>query len=310
MLFDLLFGFSTKSFLTNAQDYKKLKAYNEAFSEIFEDLKKRFNRPNVRLLIADSTQENAFAVGNMKHQYIIITKALISTYLMVCPKREDFLIAIKCVIGHEMSHLINKDYLPGLLLTMNGIATDFVSKIIVSFLGIFINIIQFIPFIGRMIAQAIIYFHQVLEFLISFFHKYIILSIYKFIQLKISRVGEFRCDMQSSEINGGIFMGKALSVLGETGYTTVFSTHPKTSDRVRHIQSIKNTEMIINPIVGNKIVNFLFITFILFLPFITYHFTDVKNLINNYNDIMSSIVFEINLIKNYIQIKLFKKTFF
>jgi len=307
LLFDLIFGFSSRASIKGTKDYRKLKNY-DIFDQIFEDIKMHFNTYRVKLLISDSAEVNAYAVGNLGRKYIVLTQGLINHYLMEFENRDNFLSCIKGIIGHEMSHLINKDYLPGLMLTINEKATKFVSKIILGFFNIFINIIQYIPIIGRIISGIIIKFYELLDFLISFFYKYIILSIYKFIQLKVGREKEYRCDFQSAQVCGGDVMALALSSLGEDGYSTIFSSHPKTSSRVKSVRNIEKAYNVIKPQCGNGFVNFIFILSILLTPFITLYFININGLIENYEEIYMKInYFILNFkanIQNFISTKL------
>ncbi len=296
MLFDFLFGFSSKHFLKDTKEYTKLKDY-DILEGVFEDIKLQFNKHNVKLLISSSDDANAFAVGNMGKQYIVLTKGLITTYLMQMKGKEYFLNSMKCIMGHEMSHLINKDYLPALLLQINEDATGFVSKIIFMFFNIFINILQYVPFVGTIAASIIKNLYNFLDFLISFFYKYVILSIYKFIQLKISREREYRCDIQSAQASGGKLMATALSALGENGYMTIFSAHPKTVSRIQKVSNIEKIYTVIKPQRGNSIINFLSIAFILFLPLLIYKYMDIKGLVENYNDIVLHIKMSIMFLK-------------
>lgn len=302
---DFIFGFSLRVFTKTAKDYRKVENY-DILEPVFDDIKTYFAKHRVKLLISDSNEVNAYAVGNMGRQYIILTQGLINHYLMEFESKEYFLNCIKSILGHEMSHLVNKDYLPGLLLTINEKSTNFVSKIILGIFNIFINILQYVPFFGKIISVLIIKIYNLFDFLISFFYKYIILSIYKFIQLKIDREKEYRCDKQSSMVCGGDLMAQALSSLGESGYTTIFSTHPKTSSRVKAVKNIKKTYEIIKPQFGNGFVNFLSVLFILFSPIIIFYFMDLKGLVDNYNEICLKISYTIMNIKNRIALLLAK----
>ncbi len=296
MLFDLLFGFSTKYFLRDTKEFTKIKNY-QILNDIFEDVKLRFNKPNVRLMISNSSEVNAFAIGNLGKQYIVITNGLISEYLIQLKDRMYFLSCVKCIIGHEMSHLVNKDYLPGLLLKINELATDFVSRIILSIFNMIIRVLSFIPFVGGAVSSILLNLYKLLDFIITFFYKYIILSIYKLIQLKISRNREYRCDMQSAMVSGGASMAEALSVLGENGYITIFSTHPKTSSRVKKVKPIEKNQETITAEFGNNLVNFCSILFILILPFIIYYYMDIKGLVESYDTFIFNIKMKINMLK-------------
>lgn len=296
MVFDYIFGFSSRYFLKNTKDYKKLKDY-DVLDIPFDDIKLRFNKPNVKLFISNSEIPNAFAIGNMGKQYIVITRGLISTYLLKMKNKEYFLNSIKCIMGHEMSHLINKDYLPGLILGINEQATRFLSKIILSFINVIIKIIQIVPFFGRLLAGLITNIYNILDFIISFFYKYVILSIYKFIQLKINRDKEYRCDLQSAKANSGNNMAEALSVFGENGYITIFSAHPKTLSRMKKVQMVEKSNEVIEPEKGNNIVNSLSVLFIFILPILIYHYMDIKGLVENYYDVIHHLKMSLMFLK-------------
>ena len=140
ILLDFLFGFS--------HPYEKFKEY-EILTNIFNEIKMVFNRPNVKLLISNSGKVNAFAVGNMKKQYVVLTQGLVNKYLLRLNETNNFLLAMRCIIGHEMSHLINKDYLPTLLLEINEYSIKIVSKMIYMFFRIFLVAFRIIPFFGE-----------------------------------------------------------------------------------------------------------------------------------------------------------------
>ena len=297
MFFDFLFGFSVKGVVKGMKEYNKVKNY-DILEKIFSEIKEQFNNKNVKLLISDSTEENAYAVGNMSRQYIVLTKGLVNLYLLELKKIEYFLIAMKCIIGHEMSHLINKDYLPGLLLETNRRAVNFVSTIVFSIFNILINIFNIIPIVGRIISNLIVQIYNLSNFIINFFYRYILLSIYKFIQLKLDREKEYRCDKQSSYANGGKLMSATLSVLGESGYSTIFSSHPKTQDRMAYVENIKrNQNIIIKPENGVFLVNMLSVLFIISLPLILIYYMDINGLILNYQDIKLNVLMHIQFLK-------------
>ena len=92
-------------------------------------------------------------------------------------------------------------------------------------------------------------------------------------------------------------MAVALSVLGENGYTTIFSTHPKTSSRIEKVKNISREYGIISPQWGNALINTIFITFMLLLPILIYRFMDIKGLVENYQDIISHIKMQITFLK-------------
>jgi Zn-dependent protease with chaperone function len=294
---DLLFGFTTKSYIRGTIPYLKLKNY-DIMTPIFEEIKGQFNRQDVQLVISDSQENNAFAVGSFKRHYIVLTKGIVTTYLMEHRGNTKlFLANIKCIMGHEMSHLVNRDYLPALLIRLNELATNFLSRIVIGILNMFLGLLQYIPFVGGIFARIVLALYRVIDFIVSFFHKNIILSIYKFFQLKVSRVNEYRCDRQSSIANGGAMMAATLGILGDGGYTTIFSTHPRTKDRMKYVRDIKQNNYIIHPDKKNNIANYIAIIFIVAFPFIIWNFIDIKGLNRNYNDIVINIVTRFRMIK-------------
>lgn len=296
ILLDFLFGISSRKFLKNTTPYQKIEDY-KMLETIFNETKIKFNKQNVELLISNSEDINAFAFGNIKKQYIVLTKGLISKYLIKLGFTDNFLFSIKCIMGHEMSHLINKDYLPTLLLEINEYSSKFISKIIYQFFKIFLTIVRLIPIIGRIISYNIYGIYKILNYLILFFYKYIILSIYKLIYLKISRSKEYRCDMQSSLANGGINMAAALSVLDDNGYITLFSSHPKTQKRIKYVQDVKQVTYTIRPIRGNNFINFVAFLIIILLPIVMYYLINFEHMQENYEHIILMIKNQINILK-------------
>lgn len=296
ILLDFLFGFSSRKFLKNTQSYEKFKEY-EILTNIFNEIKIVFNRPNVKLLISNSGSVNAFAVGNMKKQYIVLTQGLINKYLLKLKTTNNFLLAIRCIIGHEMSHLINKDYLPTLLLEINEYSTKFVSKVIYIFFRIFLVIFRIIPFFGKIFSYIIFSLYKMINFSLLFFYKYVIIPVYKLIYLKINRSKEFRCDMQSSLANGGLNMASALSMLDDGEYITLFSSHPKTKKRIDYIKNIKPISGTIKPAKGNTLINLIAFSFIILMPIILYYLIDFEHVRQNYKDVIETSKFQLYLMR-------------
>lgn len=296
ILLDFLFGFSSKKFLKNTQSYEKFKEY-EILTNIFNEIKIAFNRPNVKLLISNSGSVNAFAVGNMKKQYVVLTQGLINKYLLELKATDNFLLAIRCIIGHEMSHLINKDYLPTLLLEINEYSTKIVSKIIYMFFRIFLVMFRIIPFFGKIFSYIIFGLYKIINFSLLFFYKYVIIPVYKLIYLKINRSKEFRCDMQSSLVNGGLNMASALSILDDSGYITLFSSHPKTKKRINYIKNIKPINGTIKPVRGNNLINLIAVLFIILIPVILYYLIDFEHVRQNCKDVIETYKFQLYLMK-------------
>ena len=86
----------------------------------FNWLKKRFNIKNVDLYIISSEKEvNAYAIGGVRKQYISLTSGLIHEIGRKSSNDDQYVKALSAIIAHELSHINNKDYLPGLLAFSN-----------------------------------------------------------------------------------------------------------------------------------------------------------------------------------------------
>ena len=188
-------------------------------------------------------------------------------------------------MGHEHSHIINKDYFTALLLIINERANNFVSGIIQIIFTIFVRIICIIPVIGNYISIAIDSLYNFLDFIINFFYKFVILNIYKFIQLQISKSIEYRADSQGAEVVGGIEMSKALSLLGDSGYFSIFSSHPSTKSRMNNVVDIDETSNTIKPVYGVNLTFLLSFFILIGVCFWSYKLAKVDALIRDYYNI-------------------------
>jgi len=299
LFFDFLFGFSVRPFLINCKKYQKDTKY-KIFYEIFEEIKYKFGKNNVNLLIKKSTEVNAFAIGGLGRNNIVLTEGLLLHYLASTNNKSEFLNCIEGSMGHEMSHLVNKDYLPGLLLTINEQATHTISRIIFLIFNIFIKLFHIIPIIGFLLSNIFVNLYKIFDFFIHFFYKYIILNIYKFLLLQISRDIEYRCDKQSAKSCGGDVMAFALSFLGENGYCTIFSTHPKTSKRIKKVQNIQLQNRI-KPSFMNKFLNTFSLLCIIYITIIFGVKADIQSLIEDYNEFLNIILLRFGYLKMRIQ---------
>ncbi len=296
ILIDFLFGISSKKFLKNTKECEKLADYSILLT-VFDEIKDKFNKHNVQLLISSSLAPNAFAVGSMRSEYIVITKGLIDKYLMKFGSSENFLISMKCIMGHELSHLAHKDYLPTLLLEINEYSSKIVSKIIYQFFRIFITLFKIIPVIGNFITYAFFGAYKTINYLIMFFYKYITLPLYKLIYLQINRSKEYRCDKQSSMANGGLSMVSTLSILDDKGYSTLFSSHPSIKKRIKYVQNIEESAKKIKPLPGTSFINFLAVFLVFMLPIFLFYAIDFQHLQENYEDVVLKVQQEIYFIK-------------
>lgn len=284
LFFDFCFSSSVRYYAKRSVLATKDDKYND-ISEAFEKVKLKFNRQDIKLYINDSNEVNAYAVGSLRKNIIVITTALLNLYRSETENREQFLKYIEGIMGHEISHIINKDYFTALLLIINERANNFVSGIIQIIFTIFVRIICIIPVIGNYISIAIDSLYNFLDFIINFFYKFVILNIYKFIQLQISKSIEYRADSQGAEVVGGIEMSKALSLLGDSGYFSIFSSHPSTKSRMNNVVDIDETSNTIKPVYGVNLTFLLSFFILIGVCFWSYKLAKVDALIRDYYNI-------------------------
>ena len=258
---DFLFGFSYRASLKGCTRYEKIKDY-EFLTELFNQVKSKFNEENVKLYVKNSDEVNAFAVSSVGGKAVVLTRGLINHYLVECPDPKMFLYTVRSVIGHEMSHLINKDFLPTFLIITNQKITNFVSSILFISLNLLVKGLSMMPYGGRLSANSVSQTYSILNFAITAFNRFIVYNIYQFIRRFISRSIEFRCDKQSAKAFGGQNMALALSMLGDNGYFTLFSTHPRTKARMKKVENIEASDAIIRPGFFDSLSNYFSIMFL------------------------------------------------
>lgn len=298
LLFDFLFSSSVRHYKKVSKLARKSKDY-KIFNEIFEDVKKKFGKENVELYINNSSEINAFAVGSLRKNIIVLTTGILNSYSKQTENNEKYLLSIKGILGHEMSHIINKDYFTALLLIVNQRAVDFMSKIIFLFFNIIIRLISIIPFIGITLANIIMNIYSCINWLIGFFYKKIMMKIYNFIKLQISKEIEYRADNQGAKVVGGENMSYALSLLGDSGYFTLFSSHPATRNRVKKTKSVEKSDRI-RAVFGSDFAFLLSFALIIYITVITYKAARVNDLINDIRSAHSFFVDKYFMAKNYI----------
>lgn len=237
---DFLFAFTVRKYSKNCIKCEDCKQYAYLLT-LFDKAKKKFDCKNVSLLIEESNKVNAFAIGSLRKNIIILTTGLINNYRTGSVDDREFNFNMSGIIAHEMSHIINKDYFSGMFLIINEKALTTLSKMVFFFFNIIIKIISIIPFIGDTIASLIRSIYKVLDYLINFFYRFVVLKVYRFLQLQVSKQIEYRADKQAGLFIGGENMARALELLGSSSFFNIFSSHPKTQNRIKHVKNIKPT---------------------------------------------------------------------
>lgn len=261
LVLDFLFGFSLRASLKACVPYQKVKDY-DFLTELFDQAKNKFGEKNVKLYIKNSDEVNAYAVASLGRKIVVLTRGLIDKYLHECSDSKNFLYALRSIIGHEMSHLVNKDFLPTFLIITNQKITNFVSRILNLIFNFFATALSFTPYGGRVAARVMLQIYSLLNFAITAFNRFVVYNIYEFLRRFLSRSIEYRCDRQSAKAFGGKNMSFALSMLGESGYFTLFSTHPRTKTRMKRVENIKITEAIIKPNFFDSLSNYFSLMFL------------------------------------------------
>jgi len=255
LLVDYLFGFSLKSSLKNCVRYEKVKDC-DFLTDLFDQIKAKFGCRSVKLYIKNSEEINAYAVSSLGTRCIVLTRGIISHYSNSCDDPKDFLYALRSIMGHEMSHLVNKDFLPTLIIIANQKVTNFISKIMRFIFSVVIRVSMFFPFAGRMMARISHDGFLLIDRLVTFFNRVVVYNIYEFLRKFISRSIEYRCDIQSSKAFGGRNMALALAMLGGGGYFTLFSTHPRTEARIKKVKDISISGSIVRPRLFDSLANY------------------------------------------------------
>ncbi|MBU6339107.1 MAG: M48 family metalloprotease [Rickettsiales bacterium] len=262
LFLDFLFGFSVRASLKNCVRYEKLKDY-DFLSNIFDQIKTKFNEKSVNLYIKNSDEINAYAVSSVGSKAIVLTRGLINHFLVECDDSKKLLYALRAIMGHEMSHLANKDFLPTFLIIANQKATNLTSKILRIIFNFISRTMVFISRDSRAVSGFMVDIYFITNFFLTSFNRFVVFNVYEFLRRFISRSVEYRCDVQSAQAFGGSSMAFALSMLGEGGYFTLFSTHPKTIKRIKKVEKIKAKDSVITPRFFDSLANYFSIMFLM-----------------------------------------------
>jgi Zn-dependent protease with chaperone function len=295
-VFDWLFGLSVKRLTRGAVPFEKLQGkvmyYNELDSA-FKDTLKRFNVSGVRLYVDQNAPVvNAYAIGGFRHKAIVLTQAFIAQVYTSAKRKEDPFDAMRGILGHEMSHLINKDFLPGMIIMTNQRVTDMVSGFVRLFFVFLTLFIRWVPVLGRLVSGLIMAVHNLIYTLLSLVQRLLVMPIYGFLKKWLSRGVEYRCDRQSAEAFGGQIVARGLAVLGEGSYFSLFSTHPRTASRIEKVQNIRFMNVSVKAELMTRLANFLALVLIVVLCRISWELADVALLQKYYHYYISGPIQE------------------
>jgi Zn-dependent protease with chaperone function len=286
MFIDMLFGYTAGKLNKHAEKLKKMSAVPrcEDILRNFEFLKNKFNVKNVDLyLLLGDKSVNAYAIGGARRQSVTLTIGLVFEVYEKCNNEDDYIKAITAIIGHELSHLINRDFLPGLLAGSSQMAIEHIAKIMRYMLMMFADIFRFIPIFGRSIRTLIYWIFNLITKFISLFYKWMFMPLYNFVKKWFGRSVEYRCDKQAAYAVGGRAMVLGLQALGTGSYFSIFSTHPKTKDRINYVKKITPVSGKIRSSVINNLADFISMTLVVLVMYISFLNADIALINQNYN---------------------------
>jgi hypothetical protein len=290
--------------------FKKAKAVSgyQDILDSFEFLKKKFKINNVKLYLDQNfSVVNAYAIGSFSGSTITLTMGLINQMQEKSNNHDEFIDSVRAIMAHEMSHLANKDFLPGLLTNASKAASNLITKIIRWVFVFLATVLKIIPWLGWPISKLIISVYNLVNFVVMAFFNFIFMPLYNFLIKFFGRSIEYRCDRESAYAYGGDKMAKALEKLGATGYFSLFSTHPTTSSRIKKVQNISQKNGTIRPGIINMLSNFLSLVLVVFICTYSWGLTNTPGLYNHYiNEVYYPVKYKGDKYKNEI-IQIYRK---
>lgn len=268
LIFNYLFDSTVKKYKKTCVNCLKEKEKFRKLLAVFDDEKDMFGAKNTCLLIQNTKTINAYAVGGLRENCIIITTGIMELCKKHSENEIEYYRLLSGIIGHELSHIINKDFFPSLLIIINEKVSRVMSFIIYIILNILSKLVSFIPYIGVTMATLFIKLYMLIKYFMNFFYKNVFIPFYRFIQLQINKNIEYRADEQGARYCGGDAMSKTLSLLGKNGFFTIFSAHPKTIYRMRRVKHIEQCNDYIKPVCFTKMsILFSFLILVYFTIF-------------------------------------------
>lgn len=235
IIMDFLLGFTMKSMSKSTSNVRNFDEYAEIY-KIFSIIKDRFNKQNVDLHIIPSDQINAYALGTFKKSRIFVTDGLIFYFMQNCTGEKEFNESIGGILGHEMSHIINMDFLPGTFSYCTEKILAIISRTLDMIALYITSVFTLIPFIGKLIQFLLLKVYKATStFFIDMLYNGIISPLNNFFRLMLSRYIEYRSDRDSAKALGGECIAMALTKLNDNKgmWRSIFSSHPATKYRIK-----------------------------------------------------------------------------
>ena len=260
---DMFFGFTLKNITQDCilieDDDKDFKLYKQVFNETLE----KFDLKNVELLLKSSDEVNAFAIFSFRKKYVIITSAMIDHISNTYSNLEEQKNALRGLIAHELSHLLNWDSLPNIILLSGQNVAYYLSLTLTTIMDFIITIFSYIP-VTAIFALIFRLLFLGLNWALVSFYNFILYPIYLFIERFLGRLVEYRSDYQSAQALSWEPMYAclySLMMLDGNTYHSNFSTHPNTISRILNIYKAEKSLEIIEASFFTKYFSILFVSF-------------------------------------------------
>ncbi len=287
--FDYLFSFTIRSYIKKTKSYthKKYELYKPYIQHAHKIITQKYNL-SFKILIKESETIEAFATGSFSTNIVVISTATLEKLEYKSKTKEEFANAIAGLLGHEASHLLNKDFLPGNLLMLNQKATNFVAKLSGLLTSCIFMIFSVIPYIGRPLRKIGKLIHSKSSSSLNFSMQNIVLPIYFFVNRFLTRAIEYRSDKDAARAFGFAGITLCLNMIAGNSYNSIFSTHPSTNKRVASVKGVGEQRFISAGFLI-LLLNYLSFVIIFLSPFVLYDLIIKSFLTSNLNLLLQSI---------------------
>ena len=241
---DLFFGFTVKGIIKDCIDINTLENFS-IHKKLFEEALKEFNMSDVKFLLQESNEVNAYAISTLRKEYVIITSGMLEHIGNSFSDIEEQKLALKGMIAHELSHLLNLDSLPNLILLSGQNIANYISIALTFIVNYLVLILSYIP-VTAILSLIISVVFTLMQKGLNMLYVYILHPSYLFVERFLGRLNEYRSDYQSAEALSWkpiyLCLSSIIKLSGNT-YHSNFSTHPNTISRVLLIYKVQRTEL-------------------------------------------------------------------
>ena len=232
---------------------------------------------DVKFLLQESEVINAYAVLTLRKKYVVVTTAMLNHITNSFTNEEEKKLAIKGMIAHELSHLLNWDSLPNLILLSGQNIAYYLSTALNYVLNIIIIILAYIP-VTAILSLVVSIAFNLLQNGLNLVYNRILHPTYLLVERFLGRLNEYRSDYQSAEALSWKPMHLclySLLLLDGNTYHSNFSTHPNTISRVLYIYKVERTPINIKASFFSKYFSILLLALIsISIFYFTYKYFD------------------------------------